>query len=176
MTAKNLRQWHHYCKEVVITGNYDYLAGGRSRVDTSCDIPLGPRRSDRARDPDQATELDHKPVLGGRARYATARVGEARSALLQAWRSGRRAHADLVTGAGAERLDDPHPRVARNQRQRRLDRLVAVRRVDVGVAQTAGLDPDEHLAVTRLGPGDIVDGERLGEVINDGGFHGGLPF
>jgi len=25
MTAENLRQWHHYCKEVVITGNYDYL-------------------------------------------------------------------------------------------------------------------------------------------------------
>jgi hypothetical protein len=32
------------------------------------------------------------------------------------------AHADLVTGAGSERLDDPDALVARDQWQRRLDR------------------------------------------------------
>jgi hypothetical protein len=65
--------------------------------------------------------------------------------------------------------------VARDQWQRRLDRPVAVRRVDVGVAEAAGVDPDEHLAVARLGPGDVLDAQRLGEVMNDGGFRGGLP-
>jgi cytochrome bd ubiquinol oxidase subunit I len=36
--------------------------------------------------------------------------------------------------AGSERLDDPDALVAWDQRQRRLDRPVAVRGVDVGVA------------------------------------------
>jgi hypothetical protein len=39
------------------------------------------------------------------------------------------------------------------------------------VAETAGLDPDEDLAVTRLGSGDVLDAQRLGEVMNDGSFH-----
>jgi hypothetical protein len=86
------------------------------------------------------------------------------------------AHLDLLARAGAERLDDPHALVAGDQRQRGLDRPVAVRRVNVGVAQATRLDPDEHLAVTRLGLGDVLDPQRLGEVMNDGGFHGGLPF
>jgi hypothetical protein len=34
------------------------------------------------------------------------------------------------------------------------------------------LDPDEHLAVARLGPGDVLDAQRPGEVMNDGGLHG----
>jgi len=83
------------------------------------------------------------------------------------------AHADLLPGAGSERLDDSDALVARDQWQRRLDRPVAVRCVDVGVAEAAGLDPDEHLAVARLGPGDVLDAERLGEVMNHGSFHGG---
>jgi hypothetical protein len=44
------------------------------------------------------------------------------------------------------------------------------------VADAAGVDPDEHLAVARLGHGDVLDAQRLGEVMNDGGFDAGLPF
>jgi hypothetical protein len=72
------------------------------------------------------------------------------------------AHADLLAGAGSERLDDPHALVARDQRQGGLDRPVAVRGVDVGVAEAAGLDPDEHLAIARLGPGDVVKWSAAG--------------
>jgi hypothetical protein len=42
---------------------------------------------------------------------------------------------DLLAGAGPERLDDPDALVARDQRQVGLDRPVAVRGVDVGVAE-----------------------------------------
>jgi hypothetical protein len=82
------------------------------------------------------------------------------------------ADADLLAGVGPERLDDPHALVARDQRQRGLDRPVAVRGMDVGVAEAAGLDPDEHLAVARLRLGDVLDGQRLGEIVDDGGLHG----
>jgi hypothetical protein len=62
--------------------------------------------------------------------------------------------------------------VTRDQRQFRLDRPVAVRGVDVCVAEATGLDPDEHLTVARLRHGDVLDAQRLGEVIDDGGLHG----
>ena len=78
---------------------------------------------------------------------------------------------DLLAGVGPERLDDPHALVTRNQRQRRLDRPIAVRGVNVRVAEPAGLDSNEDLAVTRLRPGDVLDAQRLGEVTNDGGLH-----
>jgi hypothetical protein len=61
--------------------------------------------------------------------------------------------------------------LARDQRQGGLDPPVAVRGVDVGVAEAARLDPDEHLAVARLGHDDVVNSQRLGEVMNDGGLH-----
>jgi hypothetical protein len=50
-----------------------------------------------------------------------------------------------------------------------------VRGVDVGVAEPAGLDSNEDLAVARLRPGDVLDAQRLGEVMNDCGLHGYFP-
>jgi hypothetical protein len=49
-----------------------------------------------------------------------------------------------------------------------------VRGVDVGMAEAAGFDPDEHLAVARLGPGDVLHAQRLGEVMNNCGLHGAV--
>jgi hypothetical protein len=42
------------------------------------------------------------------------------------------------------------------------------------VAETARFDPDKHLTVARVGSGDVLDAQRLGEIMNDGSLHG--PF
>jgi hypothetical protein len=42
-------------------------------------------------------------------------------------------------------------------------------RPDLEAAAT-GLDPDEHLTGARLRHGDVLDAQRLGEVMNDGGL------
>ena len=62
--------------------------------------------------------------------------------------------------------------VAGDERRRRLDRPLAAGGVDVGVAEPARLDPDEHLFGAGLGDRQILDLERLIEAADDGGFHG----
>ena len=60
----------------------------------------------------------------------------------------------------AELDDDPDALVPGHERRRRLDRPVAVRRVDVGVAETRRLDPHPHLAGGELGRRDLLDAQR----------------
>jgi hypothetical protein len=75
-------------------------------------------------------------------------------------------HRDAVTDgdgllAGREFGDEPDALVAGYERRRGLDRPVAARGVDVGVAQTAHLDLDSHLPGLELGHGDLLDAQRL---------------
>ncbi len=61
--------------------------------------------------------------------------------------------------------------VARDERQRRLGRPIAAHRVEVGVAHAGRRQPDDDLAGPRLGHGELVDGQRLAEGVNDRGAH-----
>ena len=79
-----------------------------------------------------------------------ARVAEPRD------RDPRRRSCRSVTPA-PERLDDADALVPGHERQRRLDRPVAVRGVDVGVAQPGGLDADEDLPGPGVGIGRSCD-------------------
>jgi hypothetical protein len=65
--------------------------------------------------------------------------------------------------------------VTGDERGSRLDRPVAVGRVDVGVAQARGLDLDKDLSRAGLGVRHILEAERLGEIVDNGCFHGGSP-
>ncbi len=54
--------------------------------------------------------------------------------------------------------------------------------VEIGVADAAGADPEQHLADPRLGRGDLLDRERSPDRGQDGSLHenllifpGGLP-
>ena len=76
--------------------------------------------------------------------------------------------------ARADALDDAHALVPGDERQRRLDRPLAARGVDVGVAETGCLDADEHLLGAGLGYRDVLDLERSRVVVDDGGLHGRL--
>ena len=58
--------------------------------------------------------------------------------------------------------------MARDERRGRLDRPVAVRGVDVGVAETGGLDLDPDLAGLEREPLDLLDDERGAERLDDG--------
>ena len=86
----------------------------------------------------------------------------------------RDAHAGLeaVHLAGTQALDHADALVAGDERRRRLDRPLAARGVDVGVAEPAGLDAHEHLAGAGLGDGQVLDLQRAIEGADDGGFHG----
>src|SRR4051794_12191389 len=75
-----------------------------------------------------------------------------------------------VADIRADRLDDARALVAEDRR--RIARRVGARRgVHVGVADAAGLQPDEHLAGLRLGEIDLLDHERRAELLQDGGSH-----
>ena len=73
--------------------------------------------------------------------------------------------------AGAELLDDADALVAGHEGRRRLDRPVAVRRVDVGVAEAGRLDPDEDLALAGNRRLDLLEPQRLGERVHDRRLH-----
>ena len=66
-----------------------------------------------------------------------------------------------------ELLDDPDALVSGHEWRRRLDRPVAVRRVDVGVTKTGRLDPNPDLTRLERESSDLLDRERLVEVAND---------
>jgi hypothetical protein len=69
--------------------------------------------------------------------------------------------------SGADSLDDAGALVAQDAR-RVAGRIRARRRVEVGVADTARVEPDERLALLRLGELDLLDDERLSELLEDG--------
>jgi hypothetical protein len=47
--------------------------------------------------------------------------------------------------------------------------------VHIGVAETAGLDLDDDLAVARLADGNVFNLEGTAELVDDCCFHGALP-
>ena len=75
--------------------------------------------------------------------------------------------------ARRELRDDADTLVARYERWRGLDRPVAVRGVDVGMAQAARLDLHAQLPVIELRHRDLLDSQRAGEVADDRGTVGG---
>ncbi len=74
------------------------------------------------------------------------------------------------------RLDDARALVTEHAR-RVPGRVGAGGRVQVGVADAAGDEPDEHLARPGLGELDVLDDERLAELLEHGGadLHRGDP-
>ena len=86
----------------------------------------------------------------------------------------RDAHPRLqpVHRAGAQSLDHPDAFVAGDERRRRLDRPLAARGVDVGMAEPARLHAHEHLAGARHGNGQVLDLQRAIERADDSGLHG----
>ena len=86
----------------------------------------------------------------------------------------RREQRDDVVAGSDERharpdpLDDSSPLVP--EHARRVPRRVRTRRrVQIGVADAASGEPDEHLAVLRLCEVDLLDDERLAELLEDCG-------
>src|SRR4029453_1039028 len=75
----------------------------------------------------------------------------------------------------SERVDQPDPLVTGDERQRGLHGPVAVRGMDVRVADTRRLDPDPDLPGPRLRDGALLDHQRLPERTNDRGTHGSAP-
>jgi hypothetical protein len=75
-----------------------------------------------------------------------------------------------VAHAAADRLHDPGAFVAEHGR-RVARRIGARRRVEVGVADAAGDEPDEHLARARLGQVELLHLERLAEPLQHGCAH-----
>jgi hypothetical protein len=66
--------------------------------------------------------------------------------------------------------------VAGDERRFRLDWPVAVRGVDVGVAQTRRLDPDHDFARPSDRLWHVLDDQRLAELMDYSGFHGDSSF
>ena len=88
---------------------------------------------------------------------------------------GREERDDVVAGleqvtSGPDRLD--HARALVAEHRRRVAGGVDARGgVEVGVADAAGDQPDQHLAGLRLGEVDLLDGERLAELLQHRGAH-----
>src|ERR1039458_2496045 len=103
----------------------------------------------------------------------------ARHAILTAaTRVAKPGHRDAVTDrdlahAGRDLRDDADALVTGDERRRGLDRPVAVRGVDVGVAEATRLDLHAHLSRTELRHRDLLDGQRAAEVVDDRGAVGG---
>ena len=74
--------------------------------------------------------------------------------------------------AGAECGDGADALVARDEGRRGLDRPVAVRGVQVGVAHARGHDLDQDLARARLGHRHRLDRQRLLELVHHRRLHG----
>jgi hypothetical protein len=70
--------------------------------------------------------------------------------------------------AATDRLDDPGALVPEHARCIAA-RIRSGRRVEIGVADAAGDDPDERLARLRLRELDVLDDERLPELLEDCG-------
>ena len=90
----------------------------------------------------------------------------------------RDAFADGDLGhAGTELDDDADALMAGDERRRRLDGPVAMRGMDVGVAQPGRLHVDAHLPELEPEDRDLLDGQRLAEGVDDGGAirAGGSP-
>ena len=66
---------------------------------------------------------------------------------------------------------DPDALVSRHERRRRLDRPVAVRGVDVGVAESGRLDVDDDLARARCRDRPLLDDQWEAELVHDCCFH-----
>ena len=83
-------------------------------------------------------------------------------------RDARHALADLLDHAGA--LVPEHGR-------RVAGRVRAARGVEVGMTDAAGREAHQHLAELRALELDVLDDERLGELLQDGGAnpHGAGP-
>jgi hypothetical protein len=71
---------------------------------------------------------------------------------------------------GADPLDDAGPLVTQHGR-RVARRVSAGGGVEIGVADTAGNDPDEHLPRPRLGQLDLLDCKRRAELLQYSGAH-----
>jgi hypothetical protein len=74
----------------------------------------------------------------------------------------------------AQGLDDTDTFVAGDELVLGHDRPLAARGVDVGVAQTAGLDLHQHLTGAGLGDRDVADLERSSERGDDSCLHHSL--
>ena len=83
-----------------------------------------------------------------------------------------------VRDALAEGDDLADALVAGDERRRRLDRPVAVSRVEVGVADPAGDELDQRLAGSGDGDGEVLDGQPAAELLDDCCVHvcHGWPF
>jgi hypothetical protein len=95
---------------------------------------------------------------------------------------GREQGDDVVAGRHAldvlaGRLHDAGALVAED-RGRVAGRVGAARGVEVGVAHAAGGEPNEHLAGLRAVELDVLDDERLRELLQDGraNAHGRRPY
>ena len=110
------------------------------------------------------------PLLGAERLPAGDAVIAAAAGVAEPWHCNAVAQHDL-RDAGAELLDDSDALVAGYEGRRRLHRPVAVRRVDVGVAEAGRLDPDEDLALAGNRSLDLLEPQRLGERVHDRRFH-----
>ena len=134
-----------------------------------------PQRLAVAREPRRAVGQVAVALLVADRDAAVGAVAEAVDAL-PALGSEQRDH--VVAGrderdALADALDDAGSLVAEHAR-RVAGRVGAGRGVEVGVADAAGGEPDEHLAGLRLGEVDLLDDERAAELLEDCGadLHG----
>lgn len=80
-------------------------------------------------------------------------------------------HADPVTllhgrHASAERGDTANALMARGERQRRLQRPVSVSRMQIGVADAAGLGFDKDLSRTRCGNVEFLEDQGFAELLD----------
>ncbi|MPN14723.1 hypothetical protein SDC9_162050 [bioreactor metagenome] len=85
-------------------------------------------------------------------------------------------HADAVAfldpGNARSHLGDiANAFMAGDERQRRLDRPVAIGGVQIGMANAGGFDLDQNPARRNLGNGHLLDDQRLAVGMNDGRFH-----
>ena len=76
--------------------------------------------------------------------------------------------------ACTQRRDDADAFMPRRKRQAGLYRPVSLGGMQVGVANTAGLGPDQNLTRTRRGYADFPDHERLAEFLHKSSLHGAL--
>ena len=119
-----------------------------------------------AREPRRAVGQVAEPLLVADREAAVGAVAEA----VDARPALRREQRDHVVARGDERdaladpLDDTRALVAEHA-GRVAGRVGAGSGVEVGVADAAGGEPDEHLAGLRLGEIDLLDDERAAELL-----------